>query len=98
MNRGGEFHTTFKSIADAALVTSALTLITSDDCHLCERARTLVDELGVEVREISIDSAEARGFAERGFALAFLPVLTDGRRVVAYGRFSEKRLKRELAL
>ena len=79
-------------------MTSALTLITSDDCYLCERARALLDELAVEVREISIDSAEARGFADRGFALAFLPVLTDGRRVVAYGRFSEKRLEKELAL
>ena len=76
---------------------SDLILVTTDDCHFCDRAHRVLGSLGVSVREISIDSAEARALAARGIPLAFLPVLTDGQRVLAYGRFSEKRLRRELA-
>ncbi len=75
-----------------------LTLVTTDDCHFCERAHALLVELGVVTREVAVDSAEAAALAERGIPLAFLPVLTDGGRVVAYGRFSEKRLRKELGL
>jgi glutaredoxin len=75
-----------------------LLLVTTDDCHFCGRARTVLDSLGVARREISVDSEEAETLAERGLALAFLPVLTDGRRVIAYGRFSEKRLRRDLGV
>ena len=53
--------------------------------------------LGVVVREISVDTVEARELADSGIPLAFLPVLTDGERVIAYGRFSETRLRKELA-
>lgn len=74
-----------------------LLLVTTDDCHFCERARTVLDTLGVARREISVDSEEAETLAERGLALAFLPVLTDGRRVIAYGRFSEKGLRKEFS-
>ena len=76
---------------------SELILVTTDDCHFCERAHGILGSLGVGFREISIDSAEAQALAARGIPLAFLPVLTDGRHVLAYGRFSEKRLRRELA-
>ena len=75
-----------------------LTLVTATDCHLCEHARTVLDVLGVEAREVRVDSAAAGVLAARGVPLAFLPVLTDGERVLAYGRFSERRLRRELAL
>lgn len=74
-----------------------LILVTTDDCHFCERARTVLDGLGVVRREISVDSEAAAEIAARGIALAFLPVLTDGSRVIAYGRFSEQRLRKELA-
>jgi glutaredoxin len=73
-----------------------LILVTADDCHFCERARTVLDALGVPRREISVDSEEAEALAARGIALSFMPVLTDGTRVIAYGRFSEKRLRKEL--
>ena len=75
----------------------ALTLVTQEECHFCERAHEVLGALGVTVREIRVDSAEARELAEQGIPLAFLPVLTDGERVIAYGRFSEKRLRKELA-
>lgn len=73
-----------------------LTLVTQEECHFCEHAHEVLDALGVAVQEIRVDSAEAHALAERGIPLAFLPVLTDGERVIAYGRFSEKRLRKEL--
>lgn len=73
-----------------------LVLITSEDCHFCERARAVLDTIGISARELSVDSGEAQELAAHGIALSFLPVLTDGERVVAYGRFSEKRLRKEL--
>lgn len=76
---------------------SALILVTTDDCHFCDRAHAVLGSLGVDARELSVDSDEAQALAERGIALSFLPVLTDGERVLAYGRFSEKRLRAELA-
>lgn len=75
-----------------------LTLVTQDDCHFCERAHELLGALGVSAREVAVDSTEAGELAGRGIPLAFLPVLTDGERVIAYGRFSEKRLKKEFGL
>ncbi len=74
-----------------------LILVTAGDCHFCARAQAVLDTLGVEARDVSIDSGEADRLAARGIALAFLPVLTDGERVIAYGRFSEQRLRKELA-
>jgi hypothetical protein len=77
---------------------AGLTFVTSHDCHLCEHGRGVLDDLGLEARELDVDSAEAADLAAHGVPLAFLPVLWDGGRVVAYGRFSEKRLRRELGL
>ncbi|HUP31537.1 MAG TPA: hypothetical protein VM184_00775 [Gaiellaceae bacterium] len=74
-----------------------LVLVTSRDCHLCGHARGVLSALGVERREIDADGDEADALAAGGVPLAFLPVLWDGERVVAYGRFSERRLRRELA-
>jgi glutaredoxin len=73
-----------------------LTYVTTDDCHFCEHGRGVLDELGVHRVEIDADSQQAQQLAAAGVPLAFLPVLTDGNRVIAYGRFSEKRLRKEL--
>lgn len=75
-----------------------LVLVTSHDCRLCEHGREVLASLGVDADEVSVDSAAADALARRGVPLAFLPVLVDGDRVVAYGRFSERRLRRELGL
>ena len=77
---------------------SELLYVTTEDCHFCEHGRRVLDELAVDRREIAVDSAEAVALAARGIPLAFLPVLTDGARVVAYGRLSAKRLRKELAV
>ncbi len=78
--------------------THEFVLVTKEDCQFCERAHALLADLGIPTRELSVDSVEARALAGRGIPLAFLPVLTDGERLLAYGRFSEKRLRRELGL
>ena len=77
---------------------SELLYITAEDCHLCEHSRLVLDQLSVERQELNVDSDEAMALAERGIPLTFLPVLTDGERVIAYGRFSAKRLSAELGL
>ncbi len=74
-----------------------LLLVTTDDCHFCERAHAVLGELGIDAQDVDVTSDEAQALAQRGVPLSFLPVLTDGTRVIAYGRFSEKRLRKELA-
>lgn len=74
-----------------------LAYVTTEDCRLCAHGRAVLDALAVERQEIDVDSTEAERLAAAGIPLGFLPVLTDGERVIAYGRFSEKRLRRELA-
>jgi hypothetical protein len=77
---------------------TALLYVTTHDCHLCEHGRDVLDALEVERREIPDSSAEAAALAAAGIPLALLPVLTDGTRVIGYGRLSEKRLRKELGL
>jgi glutaredoxin len=77
---------------------TGLLYVTTEDCHFCEHGRAVLDQLGVERREVNVDSNEAEELVGAGIPLSFLPVLTDGGRVIAYGRFSEKRLRRELEL
>jgi hypothetical protein len=75
-----------------------LTLVTTHDCYFYPRAHDLLDDLGITVREIRLDPHETATLVERGIPLSFLPVLLDGDRVLAYGRFSEQRLRDELGL
>lgn len=76
----------------------SLVFVTGRDCHLCEHGRQVLARLDVRVREVDVDGDKAAALAAGGVPLAFLPVLTDGARVLAYGRFSERRLRKELAL
>jgi hypothetical protein len=77
---------------------SELVYVTTEDCHFCTYGRGVLDELGVGRTEIRADSDDAAALAASGIPLSFLPVLTDGQRVIAYGRFSEKRIRKELGL
>jgi len=78
-----------------------LTLVTASDCHLCEHAKHVLDRIRHDVpfslRTVDVESAEAQALAEQGIPLAFLPALVEGGRLLAYGRLSEKRLRKELA-
>ena len=75
-----------------------LLLVTTADCQYCHRAHEVLESLGIVAREVDLRSDEAQRLAAIGMPLAFLPVLTDGERVIGYGRFSEKRLRKELCL
>jgi glutaredoxin len=74
-----------------------LVLITGTSCHLCDHARDVLAQLGLSARELDIASDEAEELARSGAPLAFLPVLLDGGRVLAYGRLSERALRKRLA-
>ncbi len=73
-------------------------LITAHDCHLCAHARTVLASIALPVREYDVTSDEATALAARGVPLTMLPVLVQRERVLAYGRFSERRLRRDLGL
>jgi hypothetical protein len=75
---------------------SELVLLTAPDCHLCEHGRGVLDELGVDWREVSTGSDEGRRL--EATAPPMRPVLyaIDGR-AVAYGRLSARRLRKQLA-
>ncbi|HSP70789.1 MAG TPA: hypothetical protein VLN26_00365 [Gaiellaceae bacterium] len=75
-----------------------LLYVTGADCHLCDHGRDVLASLGLDTREVDVDSADGFALAQRGIPLSFLPVLTDGERVLAYGRLSEKRLRKDLGL
>ena len=66
-----------------------LVLVVSPDCHLCERARTLLARLQVPFREVDLADDEAGELARAGVPVVFFPVLVDGLRVVAYGEITE---------
>ncbi|MBI5310883.1 MAG: thioredoxin family protein [Actinobacteria bacterium] len=74
-------------------------LLTAHDCHLCAHGRVVLAELAaagaIAWREVNDDSDEGRGLAEKAPPLR--PVLFDGSgRVIAWGRISVKRLRRDL--
>ena len=79
-----------------------VTLVTASDCHLCEHAQRVLARIGhdvpLSVRTIDVESAEAQSLAERGIPLAFLPALVEDERLLAYGRLSEKRLRKDFAV
>ena len=79
------------SMSDAGFL-----LVTASNCHLCTHARSVLAAVGLEAREIDVGSQEASALAAEGVPLAFLPVLVDGTRVLAYGRLSERRLRKDL--
>ena len=76
----------------------ALTLLTQLDCAWCDRARKLLTETDadVEVTEVSLDTDEGRELAAQ-HRLLFAPGLLHADRLIAYGRISERALRRELA-
>lgn len=74
-----------------------LVLVVSEDCRLCEKARSLLERLEVPYREVDLEDDEARELARRGVPVVFFPVLVDDGRVIAYGDISERELSAALA-
>jgi hypothetical protein len=74
----------------------SMVLLTASDCHLCEHAKEVLAELGVDFREVHAESAEGQQLAVG--APPFRPVLYDSEgKLVAYGRLSLKRMRKQLA-
>ena len=73
---------------------SELLLLTTHDCQLCEHSKTVLDELGVQWREIDAGSEEGERLA--AIAPPIRPVLFGADdRVLGYGRLSLKRLRKQ---
>jgi glutaredoxin len=76
---------------------SDLILVTSPDCHLCDRARALLADLAVDYREVDLVDDEAGDLARAGVPVIFFPVLVAGTRVIAYGEIGADEVRRGLA-
>lgn len=77
-----------------------LLYVSAPDCHLCERGRSIVNDLaaeaGLEVVELGWSDATARGLTERD-VVPFPPALYLDDRLLGYGRLSERRLRKQMA-
>lgn len=76
-------------------------LLTATNCHLCTHGREVLAALAadglLEWREIDSDSDLGRRLAAASPPLR--PVLFDDQeRVIAYGRLSERRLRKQLSV
>lgn len=81
-------------------MTVRITLLTRSDCGLCDHAKAVLERLGGEfdliVREIDLASPQGQALAAAA-RMAFPPgVIVDGQ-AFAFGRLSERRLRRHLA-
>ena len=76
-----------------------VTLLTARDCALCDHAKKVLAVVGaghpLEVREVSLETAEGRALAAAHGVLFAPGVLLDGR-AFAYGRLSERKLRKAL--
>lgn len=75
-------------------------LLTAPDCHLCGHGREVLGTLAAEGRlswhEVDADSDLGRRLVQAAPPLR--PALFDAdERLIAYGRLSERRLRRQLA-
>ncbi len=76
-----------------------LIFVTAETCHLCDRAREILDELRRELpftlREVDLDSPEGRALLTT-WRFPFPPALGRGDTLIAFGRFSLRHLRRVL--
>lgn len=76
-----------------------ITLLTQADCALCVHAKQVLEKVGADhpltVTEIDLGSEEGQRLAMQAQVLFAPGILLDGR-PFAYGRLSERRLRRAL--
>ena len=76
-----------------------ITFVTSQGCHFCRDAKTLLDELAtqflLEVTEIDLTSAEGRSIALR-WRVPFPPVILIDGEYHGHGRISGRKLTKAL--
>jgi hypothetical protein len=82
-----------------ASVPLKVTLLTLNDCHLCQHARGVIAKLGLEraivVEETAWDSAEGQRLVQRD-GIPFAPAVYINGNFAAYGRISDGALRRWL--
>lgn len=78
----------------------SVTLLTQEDCHLCEHAKQVLarvaGDVPLRVEELRLDTDEGRDLATRHGVLFAPGILVDGN-MFGYGRLSERKLRRHLA-
>ena len=81
-------------------MTVDVTLLTQSSCGYCEQAKDVLARLRaeypVDVTMLSLESDEGRTLGER-LGVLFAPGIVFDGELVAFGRPSERRLRRELA-
>ena len=81
-------------------MTTRVTLLTQEDCGLCEHAKQVLVRVGadhpISIDEISLATEQGRRLAETA-GLVFAPGLLIEGRPFGYGRLSERRLRKALA-
>ena len=74
-------------------------LLTRAECAACAETKRLLDrfatQLPISVSTLDLDSLEGQALAERGGVLFPPGIFLDGE-AVAYGRLSERKLRREI--
>lgn len=77
----------------------AVTLLTSEDCLMCQYAKKVLADVGrdhlLDVEEVALDTERGRRLAAEHGVLFAPGVLLDGQ-AFAYGRLSERKLRRAL--
>ena len=81
-------------------MSTRITIVTKDDCALCDHAKEVIarvgDEFDIELELVGLETARGREVALQS-GMVFPPaVLVDGQ-PFAYGRLSERQLRRALA-
>lgn len=78
----------------------AVTLLTAADCPMCDHAKQVLGDIGrdhrIAVEEVRLDTERGRRLAAEHGVLFAPGVLLDGR-PFAYGRLSERKLRKALA-
>lgn len=78
----------------------AVTLLTSADCLMCEHAKQVLGVVGrdhdLQIEEVALDTERGRTLAAEHGVMFAPGVLLDGR-AFAYGRLSERKLRKALA-
>lgn len=78
---------------------TVVTLLTQDDCALCDHAKDVVrrvqQDQPVELEEIRLDTDRGRALAEEHLVLFAPGILLNGR-AFGHGRLSERKLRRAL--
>ena len=79
---------------------AVITLLTQDDCSLCEHAKNVLGRVGqdhpLQVEEIALNSERGRTLATEAGVMFAPGIFIDGR-PFGFGRLSERKLRRSLA-